>query len=143
MKNELRTKVENELKKAYAYFGEYDEELMRERAAEEVETLACRIKGTAPETINVGNEKLIGYTIDVELASYNPEATENVVRNGKTYTKEQIKVLELVVTKSELVYVIHTYDTYKPEDWVFGDDFECDNEIYERVNLEDVDVATF
>ena len=143
MKTELKVKVENELKRAYAHFGEYDDELMQERATEEVETLACRIAGTAPKTINVDGEMLVGYAIDVELAAYVPEKTENVIRNGKSCTREQVKVLELVVTKTDLVYVVHTYDTYKPDGWMFGDDFECDNETYKRVELEDIDVLSF
>ena len=138
MTDELRENIKTELKRAYRYFGEFDELLMEENANNEVEALRCRFSGIYPEIINADGEEIIGYSINVLVTDFDYDKIGIVIRNNRRYKRHHIFAIELVVTlDNNMVYVLHRYHSLSAMN-ENDDEFLFENETYEKVTLEDI-----
>ena len=129
MSNELKNKIKNELNKALVFFGETDEEILNERIENDVDTLMCVMASSDPEEINTKNGALVGYPIDV-VANYNDQTS-------------RMTIVQLVVTKDNLCYVLNSYDVEKPEGWTPDGNVQYKNEESLIVSLEMINTKLF
>ena len=140
MDNNMLVRVENELRKFYAHIGENDVEFVNEKVHEEAWSMVSMMNAIDPELISVGPIQVEGYCLDLLITQAD---AQHVERKGKLCVKETIKSLQLVLVNDDFHYVIYTYDTYKSEDWQPGNDFEFENEAYQFIVLNDINVDDF
>lgn len=129
MTAEMKNKIRNELNNAYVHMGETDVEYLNEKVEEDLETLMCFMAGSDPVAINTDKGELVGYVVNVAV--------------GASETKDQVVALNMIITKTNICYVINSYIATKPAEWKPGNKKMISNESNRIVELADVDPAIF
>lgn len=129
MNVELKNKIRDELNRAFTHCGEADAEVLNEKVENELETLTCFMVGSDPNVIHTDKGEMTGYVVNIAV--------------GSGAAKGEIVALEMIVTKNEIVYVIHSHTSIKPDGRKPGDRKMITNESNRVVELTDVNPAIF
>ena len=132
MTNELRNKIENELKRVYTKLNMNDKSI-QERTAGVMKMLAKR---EATEIV-VDNAAMTGLVVGVATRSSDEN---NVIKGGKEYAYAKMQVIAMVVTDNDAHLVLETYDSYEPRGW--GDELEdyiSENKRYRKIVEDEID----
>ena len=129
MTTNMKNKIRNELNKAFAHFGETNSDILNEKVENELDTLACFMAGSDPETVCTDQGDFTGYLINIEVA------------NGAN--TNEVVALQMLVAENDIYYIMHSFTAVKPEGWKPGDRKLITNQANYLVALDDVDPAIF
>ena len=132
---EYARKIAAEIRRAYNYFGEYEDIFIKVSVEKKMKEFYEALMGK-PDKFPTEDGEVIGYLIDVGLGS---EDFPDVVRNEKACIHERIQALSLVINEDGFQYILTSFDCYRPREGCTFDDYEYENQSYKKVALEDVD----
>ena len=129
-------KLAAEIRNAFNYFGDYDEEHIRKSIKEKVKELWQCIGCVLPETIETDDGVVEGYLVSVALGG--DETIRWETKDEKQYQVDTTQVLNLVVNKEGFQYVLKSFDSYHLPGTSWDEEF-YENMTYKKVKLEEVD----
>ena len=124
---ELNNKIKVAMIAAYAHLGETDAEFVTEKIDNELDTLNSLMVGSIPDVIHTDVGDLTGYLVDIAIAA-----------DG-----DNVTALQLLVTDSDVHYIMNTYTLSNPESQNADDVVIVENEQNRVISLDSIDVSLF